>query len=37
MSYIDTIKTINTTELKTQMLDAATDATDTLHQGCTEG
>ena len=25
MEYIDTIKTINTTELKTQMLDAATD------------
>ena len=29
MEYIDTLKTINTTELKTQMLDAATDATDT--------
>ena len=30
MSYIDTLKTINTTELKTQMLDAAADATDTF-------
>ncbi len=36
MSYIDTLKTINTTELKTQMLDAATDATDTFIR-CTEG
>ncbi len=30
MSYIDTLKTINTTELKKQMLDAAADATDTF-------
>ena len=29
MSYIDTLKTINTTELKNQMSDAAMDATDT--------
>ena len=30
MEYIDTLKTINTTELKKQMLDAAADATDTF-------
>lgn len=29
MSYVDTLKTINTTELKNQMSDAAMDATDT--------
>ena len=30
MEYIDTLKTINTTELKKQMLDAAAAATDTF-------
>ena len=29
MEYIDTLKTVNTTELKTQMSDAAIDATNT--------
>ena len=37
MNYIDTLKTINTTELKTQMLDAATDATDTYIKDVLKG
>ena len=37
MEYIDTLKTINTTELKKQMLDAATDATDTYIRDVLKG
>ena len=37
MEYIDTLKTVNTTELKTQMNDAAVDATDTYIKDVLKG
>ena len=37
MDYIDTLKTINTTELKTQMFDAAHDATETFIRDVLKG
>ncbi len=37
MEYIDTLKTINTNELKTQMFDAAHDATDTFIRDVLKG
>jgi len=37
MSYIDTLKTINTNELKNQMSDAAMDATDTYIKDVLKG
>jgi hypothetical protein len=37
MSYIDTLKTINTNELKTQMFNAAHDATDTFIRDVLKG
>ena len=37
MEYVDRIKTINTTELKTQMFDAAHDATETYIKDVLKG
>ena len=37
MEYIDTLKTINTTELKTQMFNAAHDATETYIKDVLKG
>jgi len=37
MEYIDTLKTINTNELKTQMFNAAHDATETYIQDVLKG
>ena len=37
MEYIDTLKTVNTTELKTQMSDAAIDATNTYIKDVLQG
>ena len=37
MEYIDTLKTVNTTELKTQMFDAAHDATETYIRDVLKG
>ena len=37
MEYIDTLKTINTTELKTQMNDAAVEATNTFIKDILKG